>query len=159
MIYDICQSPIGQLTIASDGEHITELHIEGDRYFTAVPRDWARNTQHPLLQRTRQQLAEYFAGTRSTFDLPLRPHGTAFQRQVWQLIDTIPKGQTKTYLAIARAIGRPRAARAVGSAVGRNPLCLLVPCHRVLASDGSLGGFVAGIERKQHLLAFEGAAA
>ncbi len=152
MYYDILQSPIGAITVATDGAYLTELHIEGDRYFTAVPDSWQRDPSQPILQTAQAQLAGYFAGTQKTFDVPLLLRGTAFQKAVWQALRSIPPGRTVTYGALARDIGKPAAARAVGTAVGRNPICIIIPCHRVLASDGTIGGYVAGIERKQYLL-------
>jgi methylated-DNA-[protein]-cysteine S-methyltransferase len=155
MLYDIFDSPVGKLTVSTDGTAITGLHIEGDRYFADVPTTWRLDADQPLLRQARRELAEYFAGTRSTFELPLRVDGTAFQRDVWQALQRIKPGDTLTYGTLAEALGRPKAARAVGTAVGRNPICIIVPCHRVLAGDGSLGGYVAGLERKQALLDIE----
>jgi len=155
MIYDILESPIGLLTIGSDGTNVTDLHIEGDRYFTGVPQGWKRDPDNKILQATRAQLAEYFAGTRQSFNIPVAPQGTVFQQTVWRALGDIPRGSTETYGSIAEKIGRPGAARAVGAAVGHNPVCIILPCHRVLASDGSLGGFVAGPARKQKLLELE----
>lgn len=155
MKYDIFNLPIGQLTVATDGTHITSLHIEGDRYFTAVPSDWQQASSHQLLQRVKTQLQEYFEGTRQQFDLPLKTNGTSFQEAVWRVLQDISTGTTASYGHIARKIGQPEAARAVGTAIGHNPICIIVPCHRVLAADGSLGGYVAGPERKQQLLDLE----
>lgn len=155
MFYDIFDSPIGSLTVSTDGKHITGLHIEGDRYFTAVPADWVRDAAQPLLQDAQRQLADYFAGGRSEFRFPLHFTGTVFQQEVWRHLQSLKAGETTTYKAVAEAIGRPRAVRAVGSAIGRNPICVIVPCHRVLAENGGMGGYVAGIERKQRLLELE----
>ena len=109
----------------------------------------------PLLLRAREELEEYFAGRRREFDLPLSPHGTPFQRQVWQALRTIPYGSTCTYGQLAAAVGNPRAARAVGMANHRNPLPILIPCHRVIGSTGSLTGYAGGVERKRLLLSIE----
>jgi len=155
MFYDVIDSPIGTLTIATDGAHITELHIEEDRYFTKTPTNWTRNTEHPLLLQAKQELQEYFIGKRKTFDVPLRAQGTDFQKQVWKALETVPLGFTTTYSKIAAVVSKPKAVRAVGTAIGKNPICIMVPCHRVLATNGSLGGFVAGTERKQSLLTLE----
>lgn len=152
-------SPLGVITTSTDGSHLTGLHIEGDRYFTTIPAAWSRNENHPLLRRTRQELQEYFAGQRTTFDLPLKPAGTAFQQAVWRALQGIAPGDTTSYGTIATQLERPRAARAVGSAVGRNPICIIIPCHRVMASSGKLGGFVAGLDCKRQLLALERTAA
>lgn len=159
MIYDTFESPIGILTVSTDGSKITSLHIEGSRYFTAIPDDWTRDKSQPILQQTKKQLEEYFNGTRKNFDLPLEAAGTSFQKSVWDALAEIPIGTTTSYGAIAKKIGKDKAVRAVGSAIGHNPLCIVVPCHRVLGSDGSLSGFAAGTERKKKLLVLEGIAA
>lgn len=159
MYYDIIESPIGLLTVSVDGDYLTGLHIQGDRFFSRIPTGWIHSPSHPQLQRVRSQLGEYFSGSRKTFDLPLRPAGTGFRQGVWRALLAIEPGVTTTYGHLARLIGRPLAARAVGSAVGRNPICIIIPCHRVLAADGGLGGFVAGLDRKQALLAFDKAVA
>ncbi len=156
MTYDIIESPIGRLTICVNEAGITGLHIEGDRYFSEVPKGWHRERYNSFIRAARTQLAEYFAGRRTKFDLPLAPEGTKFQQAVWKALSDIPKGKTTTYADVADKIGKPKAARAVGTAVGRNPICIILPCHRVMSSDGSLGGYVAGVHRKQKLLELEG---
>jgi methylated-DNA-[protein]-cysteine S-methyltransferase len=112
----------------------------------------------PMLHRTREQVQEYFRGERKDFELPLALEGTAFQRQVWERLRHIPFGRTIGYGDLAAAVGRPGAARAVGGAVGRNPIPLVVPCHRVIGHDGSLVGFASGLDRKRFLLELEAAA-
>ena len=109
----------------------------------------------PLLRRAAEELGEYLAGRRRDFTLPLDPSGSDFQRQVWQALRSIPYGQTRTYGQIAEQIGRRRAARAVGMANNRNPIAILIPCHRVIGSDGSMTGYAAGIAIKERLLALE----
>jgi methylated-DNA-[protein]-cysteine S-methyltransferase len=156
MLYTIISSPLGDITAAIDNDALAELHIAGDRYFTKVPADWLR-ADHVLFEQLSMQLEEYFAGKRTSFDLPIDLNGTEFQRLVWQKLQAIPQGTTTTYARIAEEIGKPKAVRAVGTAIGKNPLCIVVPCHRVLASNGSLGGYVAGLDRKQQLLTLEGA--
>ena len=116
----------------------------------------ARAADDPLLHEAATQLAEYFAGKRRRFDLPLDLHGTEFQRRVWHALLRIEPGRTASYGDVARAIGSPRAVRAVGAAVGRNPVGVIVPCHRVLGSDGSLTGYAGGLHRKRALLQIEG---
>jgi methylated-DNA-[protein]-cysteine S-methyltransferase len=153
--YDQFDSPVGRLTVGTDGQAITALHIEGDRYFTAIPAGWLHDSAPPLLQQAAQELREYFAGRRRSFDLPLHLSGTPFQKAVWQALQGIPAGSTTTYSEIAAGIGRPLAVRAVGTAIGRNPACILIPCHRVLASHGGFGGYVAGIACKERLLRLE----
>jgi len=155
MYYTIIPSPVGALTIATNGQEITALHIEGDRYFTAIPSDWTNDASQPLLQQASAELTEYFAGKRKKFQLPLAVQGTDFQQLVWKALQEIPLGSTTTYGNLAEKIGKPKAVRAVGTAVGKNPICIIIPCHRVLGSQGNLGGFVAGVERKEQLLKLE----
>lgn len=114
-----------------------------------------RAPEHPLLQRAVQQLEEYFSGQRMKFDLPLLLHGTEFQRTVWEELLRIPYGSTRSYGAIAACIGSPKAARAVGMACNRNPIAIVVPCHRVVGSNGTLTGYAGGLSRKQFLLELE----
>jgi methylated-DNA-[protein]-cysteine S-methyltransferase len=126
-------TPLGDLTLSEEDGAIVAL-------------DWGRGRDQdptPLLRRARDQLQDYFDGTRTAFDLPLAPHGTAFQRRVWDALCAIPAGQTRSYAEIARAVGC-RAARAIGQANGANPIPILIPCHRVVAADGSLGGYSGG---------------
>jgi methylated-DNA-[protein]-cysteine S-methyltransferase len=155
MLYDIFSSPVGTITISTDGKHLTNLHIDGDRYFTKIPQDWEQDAEQPLLQQTKKEIQEYFQKKRTAFDVPVHFTGTPFQLSVWKALQQIPSGQTVSYKALAEKIGKPKAVRAVGSAIGRNPMCIIVPCHRVRASDGSFGGYVAGIACKQKLLAIE----
>jgi len=145
--------------VSYDGVHLSEIRL-GDRPAIGPAAD---ATPCPILQRASRQLAEYFAGRRRQFDLPLLPVGTAFQRRVWQALRQIPFGATASYREIARAIGQPTACRAVGGANGRNPLPIVIPCHRVVAANGlggfahSTGGFL--LEAKRWLLAHEAQAA
>lgn len=158
-VYNVVSSPIGSITVSAKNGAIVGVHIEGDRYFSGIPTDWELAPRDPLLLRFERELAEYFAGTRTQFGVPIAFFGTAFQQAVWQALQDIAPRETTSYGALAQKIGKPKAVRAVGTAVGRNPLCIVVPCHRVLASDGSLGGYVAGLDRKRHLLTLEGAIA
>jgi len=148
------ESPIGRLVLTSDGTALTALYPEQSR--KALSTDgWADDgTAEPLVL-ARSQLHEYFAGTRRTFDLPLRLAGTAFQQRVWRGLQEIAYGETSSYGQLARRIGKPGASRAVGLANGRNPISIVVPCHRVIGADGSLTGYGGGLERKQWLLAHE----
>lgn len=155
MFYDIFESPVGKLTLSTDGTYITSLHIAGDRYFEEVPSVWIRDASQPVLRQARQELENYFKTGRPAFTVPLQAQGTPFQQQVWKALQNIPPGSTTTYSAIASDIRKPQAVRAVGTAIGRNPICIFIPCHRVIARDGSLGGFVAGIKRKRQLLTLE----
>lgn len=121
--------------------------------------DWTRHDHHPVLDEARRQLEAYFSGARREFDLPLQLRGTPFQQRVWRALLEIPYGETRNYGQIACRIGAPGAARAVGGANRANPLAIVVPCHRVIAADGSLGGYGPGLHRKQHLLDLEQRAA
>lgn len=155
-IYTLLDSPLGQLALTSDGSHLTGIHFPRRDGRGAVERAWQRDDHAAVLAHARAQLAEYFAGKRTRFTLPLRPQGTAFQRSVWRALLKVAFGRTSTYGALAAAIGRPGAARAVGAAVGANPLPVVVPCHRIIGADGGLTGYAGGLARKTKLLALEG---
>jgi methylated-DNA-[protein]-cysteine S-methyltransferase len=146
-------SPIGRLLLVGDGEALTRIGFAtGSGSFGPEP-TW-REEPDRFVEAARQ-LDEYFAGKRREFDLPLAPKGTAFQLRVWDTLRRIPFGTTWTYLELARAIGDERAVRAVGLANGRNPLPIVIPCHRVIGSDGSLVGFGGGLDAKRFLLELE----
>jgi methylated-DNA-[protein]-cysteine S-methyltransferase len=153
LTYDVVQSPIGRLILASDG-----VALVGVWMANANPTDanWSRHKgDDDILARTREELAEYFDGRRRTFDVPLAPNGTEFQRSVWSALTRIPFGTTISYADLARRVGNEAAVRAVGAANGRNPIPVIVPCHRVIGSDGSLTGFGGGLPRKKWLLQHE----
>lgn len=156
-------SELGRLTVASDGESIVGLWIDGQKYFGSGFADACEARDDvPALEVTRAWLDRYFAGDRpSPHELPLNPHGTAFQREVWSALADIPYGEVRTYAEIADEIarknGRKRgSARAVGAANGRNPISIVLPCHRVVGSDGSLTGYAGGVRKKLWLLRHEG---
>ncbi len=159
IFYERFDTPIGALTIAADAIGLRHIEFPGNRH--PVERvGWvsdARGSILDTLRAARGQLLEYFAGQRRDFDLPLRPQGTAFQMEVWRMLATIPYGDAWSYRDLARAIGKPDAMRAVGAANGRNPLPIVVPCHRVIGADGSLTGFGGGLSTKEALLRLEGA--
>jgi methylated-DNA-[protein]-cysteine S-methyltransferase len=144
-------SPIGRLSLYSDGEALTGLYLESRE----PPDEWRPGDHVPVLTAAAQQLKEYFTGVRRDFDLPLALHGTAFQCKVWEHLKDIPCGETWSYGQLARRIRQPTASRAVGLANGRNPISIVIPCHRVIGSDGSLTGYGGGLERKQWLLEHE----
>ncbi len=146
--YSTYISPVGKLIVVADGGGITDLR------FGHVP-DGAVERTTPLLETAIRQLDEYFAGRRREFDLPLNPSGTEFQRRVWGELLKIPYGQTRTYGQIAAAAGNPRASRAVGMANNRNPIAVIVPCHRVVGADGTLTGYAGGLGNKETLLRLE----
>lgn len=142
-------SPIGPLVIAEDGAGISELLLR-----ETIP-DGSCGRMTPLLREAVRQLTEYFAGTRRDFSLPLSLHGTPFQLADWEALRLIPYGETRSYRQIAELIGNPKACRAVGGANHRNPVLIVVPCHRVIAADGSLGGYGCGLDTKRFLLQLE----
>jgi methylated-DNA-[protein]-cysteine S-methyltransferase len=148
-------SPIGRLLLTSDGKHLTGLYMEPSRKSQSISGSMQDPTSEPLAATVRQ-LSEYFAGTRRVFDLPLRLEGTLFQQRVWRELVQIPYGETWSYGQLAKRIGNPNASRAVGLANGRNPISILVPCHRVIGANGTLTGYGGGLQRKQWLLAHEG---
>ena len=152
----LVDSPVGPLAIAADATGLRAIEFRGNRHPVRRDGDW-REGDSLLLRRARRQLDEYFAGKRRRFDLPLSPRGTEFQREVWTALATIPYGQTLSYAQLAARVGRAGASRAVGAANGRNPLPIVLPCHRVIGADGSLTGFGGGLPAKQFLLKLEGA--
>lgn len=157
-LFTIYESPIGPLTLVSDGTAITGLYMEVHRHAPEQQPDWIREDSAPVLRQATRQLAEYFAGERREFDLPLEMHGTDFQKTVWAELTRIPFGTTISYGELAQRIGNPKASRAVGLANGRNPISIVVPCHRVIGANGSLTGYGGGLERKKALLAWEAGA-
>jgi methylated-DNA-[protein]-cysteine S-methyltransferase len=149
------ESPAGPLVIAAD--HTGLRHIEFHRNRHPADRDDWQGGDNEVLQAAEAQLREYFAGARTGFALPLAPHGTPFQLEVWQALARIPYGATISYAELARRVGKPTATRAVGAANGRNPLPIVLPCHRVIGADGALTGFGGGLPVKEFLLRLEGA--
>ena len=148
-------SPVGPLMLAADDHALRHIEFR-DNCHPADRRDW-HGGDNEVLQAAQQQLGEYFAGRRRVFDLPLAPRGTEFQRAVWQALADIPYGNTISYAQLAQRIGNPTGTRAVGAANGRNPLPIVLPCHRVIGADGGLTGFGGGLPTKQFLLRLEGA--
>lgn len=151
--YVICPSPYGTIYIAEEAGSITDLFFE-----TEKPSDEDIEIREtPLLKNAAKQLKEYFDGKRKDFDLPLNPHGTEFQRKDWDALCKIPYGETRSYKDIAEMLGNPKACRAVGLANNRNPIAIIIPCHRVIGSNGSLVGYAGGLHIKEGLLRLEGA--
>lgn len=152
----VVDSPVGPLRLVTDGEHLTGVYFAEHKHAPAgLGTHVEVQDAPPVLCATVEQLTDYFAGGRRSFDLPLAATGTDFQRQVWDVLATIPYGQTWSYGQLAAALGRPSAARAVGMANGRNPISIIVPCHRVVGSTGAITGYGGGVERKQALLDLE----
>lgn len=155
MQYTYLETPLGSLLIAGDESAVRTICFPEGRLSQAPEPGWTQATPKGALADAVQQLREYFSGKRTDFDLPLAPEGTAFQKSVWRTLSEIPYGQTISYIELAKRIGKPNASRAVGQANGRNPLPIVIPCHRVIAADGSLGGFGGGLPTKVKLLELE----
>lgn len=152
-------TPLGTLVAIAARGALTGLHFENGRHAPIVAPEWREDPAASPLRECASQLADYFAGRRSRFDLTLAPRGTPFQERVWLEIAKVPFGSTLTYAELAVRAGAPGSARAAGAATGRNPLAIVVPCHRIVASDGSLAGYAGGLGRKRRLLCLEGALA
>jgi methylated-DNA-[protein]-cysteine S-methyltransferase len=162
MVYaDTMGTPLGTMLASCDGEALTGLWFTGQKYFPVRTAEWVDAPDQPVLRALRVWLADYFAGKKPDITFRLAPRGTNFQTSVWKLLQTIPYGRLSTYGGIAARLA-PRGAaalpaRAVGTAVGHNPISLLIPCHRVIGADGSLTGYAGGIDKKKALLLLEGA--
>ena len=154
MYYTFADTPAGTLLCTSDGAVITGLHWKVFKRAPSVGPTWIEDKSR--FQEVLRQLDEYFAGERQTFDVAHEARGTEFQMSVWRELAKIPYGTKSSYQAVAQAVGRPAAVRAVGTAVGSNPISIIVPCHRVLTSVGRLGGYAGGLPSKMHLLDLEG---
>jgi methylated-DNA-[protein]-cysteine S-methyltransferase len=155
-------SPVGTLLALAKAvdqcEAIVALHMVGGKHVPAQNEAWIDSPTLPVFLQLRQELAEYFAGKRRSFSVALAPEGTDFQRSVWTALTKVPYGQTRTYGEQAAAIGNPKAVRAVGAANGRNPIGIVIPCHRVIGSNGTLTGYAGGLHNKEFLLKLEGIA-
>jgi len=154
--YDSYDSPQGRMLLVANDEGLCGVYFDGQKYFPRV--DGRQNAQHALLRQAKRELAEYFGGERKYFETALAPEGTQFQRSVWKAISTVAFGETITYGELARRAGCPGSARAAGAATGRNPIGIIVPCHRIVGASGSLTGYAGGLERKRVLLALESGA-
>lgn len=160
MFYTIFDTPLCRIGLAGDGQGLRTVQLltgEGKRGDWEPLPEWEENPE--FFREAEEQIRQYVAGERRVFSLPLRPEGTAFQKRVWQALGEIPYGETRNYGQIAAEIGRPGAFRAVGAANGKNPLPLVIPCHRVIGSNGKLTGFAHGLAVKEKLLRLEGGAA
>lgn len=152
--YTEYEGPLGKLLLAATDNGLCGLYFEQHKYFKGTE-GWRRNDGYSHLRNAARQLDEYFSGRRKEFDLALDMPGTAFQRAVWNELLRLPFGATTTYQAVAQRIANPKAVRAAGTAIGRNPVSIIVPCHRVVGMSGSLSGYAGGLERKSYLLAHE----
>lgn len=146
------ESPVGPIRLVAEWGALVGVTLEDHAVEPEAVRD---GRGEPVLEEARRQLAGFFAGTRTAFDLPLRPRGTPFQLAVWRALAEIPYGETRSYRELAARLGHPSASRAVGAANGRNPIAIVVPCHRVIGASGALTGYAAGLERKRWLLGHE----
>lgn len=154
------ETPLGEMVAMVEQDSLCGLWFVGQKYAPEDGRDWKQDVDHPVFVKLRNQLASYFSGQLSAFDVPLAPRGTPFQMAIWALLRTIPAGELTTYGALARKVatqreGRIPAAQAVGGAVGHNPISIIIPCHRVVGAYGSLTGYAGGLDRKAALLALE----
>lgn len=153
-LYCHIPSPIGELLLTSDGSSLTRIYMQKQKYGSEVKAEWQKD--EASFKEAKRQLDAYFGGELKQFDLPLAPAGTEFQQSVWRALMDIPYGETLSYGELARRLGSDKRTRAVGMANGRNPISIIIPCHRVIGADGSLTGYGGGIERKRWLLAHEG---
>jgi methylated-DNA-[protein]-cysteine S-methyltransferase len=153
--YDLYESPHGQMLLVAEGEGLSGVYFEGQKYHPQVEPEWRRDARHAPLRQATRELAEYFGGERKCFEIALAPEGTPFQRSVWKAISTVDFGKTITYGELARRAGCMGSARAAGAATGRNPITIIVPCHRIVGSNGGLTGYAGGLDRKRALLRLE----
>jgi methylated-DNA-[protein]-cysteine S-methyltransferase len=153
--YSILKKPMGDLLLVANESEMIGLYFEACDHAPAARSHWTLGPQHPVLRLAGKQLQEYFEGKRTSFSLPLHFAGTDFQERVWRQIARIPYGETISYSELARRAGKPQAIRAAGANTGRNPLGIVIPCHRVVGKDGGITGFAGGLEWKRHLLNLE----
>ena len=154
--YDTFNSPQGEMLLVATDDGVAGIYFTGQKYFPKKEKEWRRDPDHALLKQAKRELAEYFAGKRRSFSVALDPDGTPFQRSVWKSIAKVAFGKTLTYGELAKRTGHPGSARAAGAATGRNPIGIIVPCHRILGSGGALTGYAGGLHRKRALLELEG---
>jgi len=156
-LHSLLESPLGELLLIAHDDSLTGVYFTDQSHAPQVHPNWVRRDDAPVFGEVRRQLLDYAEGASEAFDLPVELTGTKFQVKVWEQIIAIPFGETVTYTELARRIGDPQAVRAVGTAAGANPVCWVIPCHRVVGKDGSLTGYAGGLPRKKALLDFEAA--
>jgi methylated-DNA-[protein]-cysteine S-methyltransferase len=149
-------TPMGTMLAVATDDAITDLHIVSGKYVPKIDEQWIDSPKLPVFLQLRQELHEYFDGKRKRFEVKLAPVGTEFQKAAWKALTKIPFGQTRSYGEQAAAIGNPKAVRAIGAANGRNPIAIVVPCHRVIGANGTLTGYAGGLDKKEFLLKLEG---
>lgn len=157
MEFTTVHSPLGDLLLAASHDTIKGIWFEGQKYEPTPDRHWVENPDNAALRQCADELQAFFDGTSKGFTLKVAPEGTDFQQSVWRALTTIPPGETVTYGELAAQLGKPSAVRAVAAAIGKNPISVVIPCHRVIGANGSLTGYAGGLERKQALLSLEGA--
>ena len=153
--YDLYESPHGRMLLVADDEGLSGVYFDRQKYLPRLDPEWRRDARHAPLARAKRELGEYFGGERRRFETALAPEGTPFQQSVWKAISTVGFGETITYSELARRAGCAGSLRAAGAATGRNPISIIVPCHRIVGSNGSLTGYAGGLDRKRALLALE----
>ncbi|MGO9451920.1 MAG: methylated-DNA--[protein]-cysteine S-methyltransferase [Candidatus Binataceae bacterium] len=156
--FDFYESPMGRMLIVASEDALSGLYFVGQKYYPELDDNWLPGAKRAPVRETACQMKEYFAGKRREFDVPLAPEGTCFQTAVWDAIASVEYGATITYAELARRAGRPESVRAAGTATGRNPITIIIPCHRIIGSDGSLTGYAGGLERKRELQDLESGA-
>lgn len=155
LVYKTVESPVGKLKMVASDKGLVAVLWQNDKPSRVRLGELTEGSRHPVLLKAEKELAEYFAGKRKAFSVPLDMRGTGFQRNVWEALLAIPFGETRSYGQLAKQIGKPSASRAVGAANGKNPLSIIVPCHRVIGSTGKLTGFAGGMQTKAQLLSME----
>jgi methylated-DNA-[protein]-cysteine S-methyltransferase len=153
--YDTINTPIGELMLVATDSKLAGIYFVGCDHLPATHKQWQRDNRHPIFRQAKEQLEEYFAGKRTAFSLPLHFAGTGFQERVWRRIALIPYGKTISYADLAREAGNPKAIRAAGTSTGRNPLSIVIPCHRVIGKNGAITGYAGGLDKKRRLLELE----
>ena len=154
--YDTFEGPQGGMLLVAGDAGLAGVFFNRQKHHPKRQANWKKDPQHRVLRQAKRELAEYFAGKRKRFDVALSPNGTPFQRSVWRAISTVGFGETITYGELARRAGHPGSARAAGAATGRNPIGIIVPCHRIMGANGTLTGYAGGLSKKRALLALEG---
>lgn len=155
LAYKTMESPVGKLTLVASDQGLAAVLWENDSPHRVLLDELVHDASHPVLLKAESQLGEYFSGKRQTFSIALDMRGTPFQKNVWKALIAIPFGETRSYRQLAEQVGNPQASRAVGAANGKNPISIVVPCHRVIGSSGKLTGFAGGLETKAQLLDLE----
>ncbi len=155
--YDTMESCCGEILLAASERGLTGVYFNRQKYHPRLGADWKLDPKHPVLKAAKRQLQEYFSGKRRDFDLALDPRGTPYQHAIWKAISGVPYGETISYGELAKRSGFPDGPRAAGAATGRNPIGIVVPCHRIVGANGSLTGYAGGLDRKRALLRLESA--